>query len=957
MAGSTEHARESRIKNVSLHRRGHQEHGCLYLMPHHLIFSYQPASASSKSSAAREHRRDSSTHQTPSQSRDDSSATNLSSKDLTLQSERNLDKPRTSAQRLRPKEIFIPYPLIHHCLLRPSHAQSVTTKPPGQEPDASTYDDEDDNLFPPTIGTSSSVRPSTDSSRLSISGTPQRSASPAGFHVDTTPTTGSGRSPAIRIRCKDFQMLALHFDSSTSNTTADEAARHAFYTLRDRCCVDRIEEMYAFDFKAPPQEKAASNGPYDARKEFARMGIGAKVVDGPGTAWRITDINHDYIYSYTYPKVLCVPRAVSDNTLKYGALFRSKERIPALAYLHYNGGSISRASQPMVGIKGKRNPQDEKLVQAIFSSHTPPLPLPEDSPVQVPSMASPSTTTLDSATTDLDVDIADLDLGKGGAGRDVKDQEKSAAECPRKTYGSQRSNLIVDARPYVNMAFNKVAGGGIEDVANYAGHDMPTVKVYLDIANIHEMRNSLDAVVKSFGHADYVDLPPNQDMLARSGWLRHIEGVLKGAEKVARVVGLGGSHALIHCSDGWDRTSQVSAMAQLMLDPYYRTLDGYITLVQKDFVSFGHKFRDRNGIEGSEEWFGIENERIQPSRRQHGGSESNNLQALSTKALSNARDWFEKSRGSIFKPQNGMTAPESPSSRPPSPPPNPLIHSPPSAKEKKKQKMKPTEVSPIFHQFLDATFQLLHQAPTVFEFNERFLRRLFYHVYAGQYGEFLFNNERDRSQHPNLPSAWGHFLSRRAEFVNPDYVARTPDPLLFPKHMNKEELVPLRWWSGLFGRKDEEMNVPRASLARQDQPSLFTQASSVSFDESAAAGRLDASTTVRPTKSTPNLALMSDTAPQQPNSNGNSHTPTPPVSRPPLYSKETDNEILAKYAGGSSTSPSAPAAAPRTSTEQFQIVDEQDTDPLGGMTTSSRPLQSGRLDFAAFAQGSAFRDR
>ena len=29
---------------------------------------------------------------------------------------------------------------------------------------------------------------------------------------------------------------------------------------------------------------------------------------------------------------------------------------------------------------------------------------------------------------------------------------------------------------------------------------------------------------------------------------------------------------LVHCSDGWDRTSHVVALAQLMLDPYYRTI-------------------------------------------------------------------------------------------------------------------------------------------------------------------------------------------------------------------------------------------------------------------------------------------------------------------------------------------------------------------------------------------------
>ena len=41
------------------------------------------------------------------------------------------------------------------------------------------------------------------------------------------------------------------------------------------------------------------------------------------------------------------------------------------------------------------------------------------------------------------------------------------------------------------------------------------------------------------------------------------------------MVGVVNDHAqpiLIHCSDGWDRTTQVVALAELMLDPYYRTM-------------------------------------------------------------------------------------------------------------------------------------------------------------------------------------------------------------------------------------------------------------------------------------------------------------------------------------------------------------------------------------------------
>lgn len=53
---------------------------------------------------------------------------------------------------------------------------------------------------------------------------------------------------------------------------------------------------------------------------------------------------------------------------------------------------------------------------------------------------------------------------------------------------------------------------------------------------------------------------------------------------------------LVHCSDGWDRTPQVVALAQLMLDPYYRTIEGFQTLVTREWIEFGHKFAERNGV-------------------------------------------------------------------------------------------------------------------------------------------------------------------------------------------------------------------------------------------------------------------------------------------------------------------------------------------------------------------------
>ena len=69
--------------------------------------------------------------------------------------------------------------------------------------------------------------------------------------------------------------------------------------------------------------------------------------------------------------------------------------------------------------------------------------------------------------------------------------------------------------------------------------------------------------------------------------------MLEGARDIIVAVEDSAQTCVVHGSDGWDRTSQLTALAELCLDPYYRTYEGFIVLIEKEWLSFGHKFKDR----------------------------------------------------------------------------------------------------------------------------------------------------------------------------------------------------------------------------------------------------------------------------------------------------------------------------------------------------------------------------
>ncbi|KAG0676580.1 hypothetical protein C6P42_001205 [Pichia californica] len=458
------------------------------------------------------------------------------------------------------------------------------------------------------------------------------------------------RGASIRIQFRDFNYISFDFKNILKGNDV-------FESMFKLTCIENIEKLYAFIYQPIRIEtKFNSWNDYNVKKEFERQGLifddegkeGEEEINIGSKKWRISKINSKYEICSTYPKELIIPKSISDTILKHTVKFRSKNRFPTLTYYYKkNGCCIIRCSQPLVGIKQNRSIQDEKLIYEIFKTN--------------------------------------------------KLEDKK--------------NLIIDARPITNAMAQVALGAGSEIMENYGENNK---KIFLNIENIHVMRDSLNKIKILLKNNDVNNnnkIKINKELLNKSGWLEYISKILKSTELLVKYIKFEKVNLLIHCSDGWDRTTQICSLVEICIEPYYRTIEGFIILIEKEWISFGHRFNERCGI------------------------------------LQNDFKFFNNTEDSKFQKIKNL-----------------------NQRFKFQQNIKLE--SPIFQQFLDCLYQILIQNPKKFEFNERFLRRLIYHLYSCQYGTFLVNNEKEKFEYKlneRTRSVWDYFKSRKSEFLNKEY--------------------------------------------------------------------------------------------------------------------------------------------------------------------------------------------
>lgn len=295
-------------------------------------------------------------------------------------------------------------------------------------------------------------------------------------------------------------------------------------------------------------------------------------------------------------------------------------------------------------------------------------------------------------------------------------EDEQLLNCILRTNPNSSYMFVVDTRPRINAMANRAAGKGYENENFYENIKFH----FLGIDNIHVMRNSLSKLIETCE----LKAPSMGSFLSgieSSGWMRHIRSILETSWFIAQALEEGIS-VVVHCSDGWDRTAQVCSLASIFLDPYYRTIQGFQALIEKDWLAFGHKFSERCGHVAGD----------------------------------------------------------------------------------------PKEVSPVFTQLVDCTWQLTQQFPTTFQFNERFLLTLHDHVQSCQFGTFIGNCEKDRVDlklSERTFSLWGYMANHMNEYINPLYSTDANPDVLVPNIYPQN----IRFWRGMYCRFENGVH-PREPL-------------------------------------------------------------------------------------------------------------------------------------------------
>jgi len=240
-----------------------------------------------------------------------------------------------------------------------------------------------------------------------------------------------------------------------------------------------------------------------------------------------------------------------------------------------------------------------------------------------------------------------------------------------------------------------------------------------------------------------------------SGWIESLRLLLEGCIRVANILEEGSSVLLKpHFESPHHHLdlASITSITMILSDPYYRTLDGFLQLIEKEWIQYGYPFininyhKDTTNSNGG----GI------------GGSNGGLNSSGSTKrygSISKGTSVEEKLNGLHDIPDTISVVGSSSSKKKPA-----LfgdLYDSVSIINR--------SISPVFVHFMDAVWQIHRQFPFHFQFNEYLLLFLIKESFSGRFGNFLFSEamrDVEKKFLKRTPSIYSYVQENRSLFTN-----------------------------------------------------------------------------------------------------------------------------------------------------------------------------------------------
>jgi hypothetical protein len=299
-------------------------------------------------------------------------------------------------------------------------------------------------------------------------------------------------------------------------------------------------------------------GPIDLVREYARMGA----IDPTSTSrtttsssnssskedddtkgvsvssmWRVSSVNSDFNMCSSYPREIVVPADTADSDIYDSRVARENHRVPVLSwYDQRSKACLIRSAQPIRTQIDSNQVKPAKLAGYLAY---------EDS---------------------------------GAVSANERYVSALKRSCDGKMY-------VADLRPAVDAVYNACCKRGGWESNSVFQNIWPTQTLQRAFEEIRPM-----ATARNLRGPLWKDSSESMNLT----WLKQTSVLLDVSQKLHNMIVKEGISVLCHCSGGWDRTSQVCSLVKIMADGFYRTLEGFEVLIKTEWISFGHKFAERN---------------------------------------------------------------------------------------------------------------------------------------------------------------------------------------------------------------------------------------------------------------------------------------------------------------------------------------------------------------------------